>query len=134
MPIKNKLPLKAVAVPSASLVKTNVFDLFEYDYRTSVIRNLSGEVAFEMTNVEVPKQWSQIATVFLPKSIFVAKAQPMEVLVVKHPQKKHTAWRIAGEWVNVMILLQKRCTSFLRRLVFILNQMWFNSLQWFNGL
>ena len=40
----------------------NVFEQFEYDYRTSVIRNPSGEVVFEMTNVEVPKQWSQIAT------------------------------------------------------------------------
>ena len=27
-----------------------VFDLFEYDYRTSVIRNPSGEVVFEMNN------------------------------------------------------------------------------------
>ena len=33
----------------------NVFDQFEYDYRTSVIRNPSGEVVFEMNNVEVPK-------------------------------------------------------------------------------
>jgi hypothetical protein len=32
-----------------------VFDQFEYDYRTSVIRNPSGEVVFEMNNVEVPK-------------------------------------------------------------------------------
>ena len=38
------------------------FDMFEYDYRTSIIRNPSGEVVFEMTNVEVPKRWSQIAT------------------------------------------------------------------------
>jgi ribonucleoside-diphosphate reductase alpha chain len=40
--------------------KVNVFDLFEYDYRSSVIRNPSGETVFEMNNVEVPKQWSQI--------------------------------------------------------------------------
>ena len=40
----------------------SVYDQFEYDYRTSVIRNPSGEVVFEMNNVEVPKQWSQIAT------------------------------------------------------------------------
>ena len=32
----------------------NVFDLFEYDYRTSVIRNPNGEIVFEMNNVEVP--------------------------------------------------------------------------------
>ena len=40
----------------------NVYDMFEYDYRTSVIRNPSGEVVFEMNNVEVPKQWSRCAT------------------------------------------------------------------------
>ncbi len=48
----------------------NVFDLFEYDYRTSVIRNPSGEVVFEMNNVEVPKQWSQIATDILAQKYF----------------------------------------------------------------
>ena len=47
-----------------------VFDLFEYDYRTSVIRNPSGEVVFEMNNVEVPKQWSQIATDILAQKYF----------------------------------------------------------------
>jgi hypothetical protein len=49
---------------------TPVFDLFEYDYRTSVIRNPSGEVVFEMTNVEVPKGWSQIATDILAQKYF----------------------------------------------------------------
>ena len=29
----------------------SVFDQFEYDYRTSVIKNPSGEKVFEMTNV-----------------------------------------------------------------------------------
>src|SRR3569833_3122583 len=48
----------------------NVFDQFEYDYRTSVIRNPSGEVVFEMNNVEVPKQWSQIATDILAQKYF----------------------------------------------------------------
>ncbi|MGZ5136114.1 MAG: hypothetical protein ACXWCG_13235, partial [Flavitalea sp.] len=40
----------------------SVFDQFEYDYRSSIIRNPSGEIVFEMNNVEVPRQWSQIAT------------------------------------------------------------------------
>ena len=48
----------------------NVFDQFEYDYRTSVIRNPSGEIVFEMNNVEVPKQWSQIATDILAQKYF----------------------------------------------------------------
>jgi ribonucleoside-diphosphate reductase alpha chain len=48
----------------------NVFDQFEYDYRTSVIRNPTGEVVFEMNNVEVPRQWSQIATDILAQKYF----------------------------------------------------------------
>ena len=47
-----------------------VLDQFQYDYRTSVIRNPSGEVVFEMNNVEVPKGWSQIATDILAQKYF----------------------------------------------------------------
>jgi ribonucleoside-diphosphate reductase alpha chain len=92
----------------------NVFDLFEYDYRTSVIRNPSGEVVFEMTNVEVPKQWSQIATDILAQKYF----RKMEVLAVKLQQSKlHTVWQIAGECgVNVMVtLLQKKMHRFFMK-------------------
>jgi hypothetical protein len=49
---------------------TSPFDQFEYDYRTSIIRNPNGEVVFEMNNVEVPKQWSQIATDILAQKYF----------------------------------------------------------------
>src|ERR1700757_4211139 len=54
----------------------NVFDLFEYDYRSSVIRNPSGEVVFEMNNVEVPKHWSQIATDILAQKYFRKASVP----------------------------------------------------------
>lgn len=46
------------------------FEMFEYDYRTSVIKNPTGEVVFQMDNVEVPKQWSQIATDILAQKYF----------------------------------------------------------------
>ena len=46
------------------------FDMFAYDYRTSIIKNPTGEVLFEMNNVEVPKQWSQIATDILAQKYF----------------------------------------------------------------
>jgi len=49
------------------------FDQFEYDYRSSVIRNPSGEIVFEMTNVEVPKGWSQIATISWRRNISVRR-------------------------------------------------------------
>ena len=46
------------------------YDMFDYDYRTSVIKNPTGEVVFQMDNVEVPKQWSQIATDILAQKYF----------------------------------------------------------------
>lgn len=46
------------------------YDMFEYDYRTSVIKNTTGEVVFQMDNVEVPAQWSQIATDILAQKYF----------------------------------------------------------------
>ena len=35
------------------------YEMFEYDYRTSIIKNTSGEVVFQMDNVEVPKQYGE---------------------------------------------------------------------------
>jgi ribonucleoside-diphosphate reductase alpha chain len=46
------------------------FDLFEYDYRTSLIKDTKGEIVFQMENVEVPKHWSQIATDILAQKYF----------------------------------------------------------------
>ena len=44
--------------------------MFEYDYRASIIKNPTGEIVFQMDNVEVPKQWSQIATDILAQKYF----------------------------------------------------------------
>lgn len=46
---------------------TSPFDQFEYELRESVIKNPSGEKIFEMNDVEVPKNWSQIATDISPE-------------------------------------------------------------------
>ncbi|HMR84307.1 MAG TPA: vitamin B12-dependent ribonucleotide reductase [Niabella sp.] len=46
------------------------YDMFEYDYRTSLIKNPTGEVVFRLDDVEVPKQWSQIATDILAQKYF----------------------------------------------------------------
>ena len=118
----------------------NVYDQFEYDYRTSVIRNPSGEVVFEMNNVEVPKQWSQIATDILHKNIFEKQVfrNRMEQRAEKHLQNRlHIAWPIAGGFgANVMdyFASEKDAQVFYEEMVYcILNQMCVpNSPQWFN--
>ena len=48
----------------------SVYDLMEYDLRSSVIRNPKGDAVFEMHHVEVPKGWSQVATDILAQKYF----------------------------------------------------------------
>ena len=81
-----------------------VFDQFEYDYRSSVIRNPSGEVVFEMTNVEVPKGWSQIATDILAQKYFRKAGVPQpdgslgrETSVRQVAHRMANCWRVWGE-------------------------------------
>src|ERR1035437_7342825 len=79
--------------------KTSVFDRFEYDYRTSVIRNPNGEKVFEMTNVEVPRHWSQIATDILAQKYFrkAGVAQP-DGSTNRETSIKQVAHRLADCW------------------------------------
>jgi ribonucleoside-diphosphate reductase alpha chain len=75
----------------------NVYDMFEYDYRTSVIRNPSGEVVFEMNNVEVPKQWSQIATDILAQKYFRKAGVPQsDGSLGRETSAKQVAHRLAN--------------------------------------
>src|SRR3954465_15729414 len=46
------------------------YDMFQYDLRTSIIRNPNGEIKYEVKGVEVPQHWSQIATDILAQKYF----------------------------------------------------------------
>jgi ribonucleoside-diphosphate reductase alpha chain len=118
----------------------NVFDQFEYDYRTSVIRNPSGEVVFEMNNVEVPKQWSQIATDILAQKYFRKAGVPQadgstgrETSVKQVAHRMANCWRVWGERYGYFASFDD-AQIFYEELVFsILNQACVpNSPQWFN--
>ncbi len=118
----------------------NVFDLFEYDYRTSVIRNPSGEIVFEMTNVEVPKQWSQIATDILAQKYFRKAGVPQpdgslgrETSAKQVAHRMANCWRVWGERYEYFAS-EKDAQVFYEELVYsILKQMCVpNSPQWFN--
>lgn len=119
---------------------TNVFDMFEYDYRTSVIKNPNGETVFEMNNVEVPKQWSQIATDILAQKYFRKAGVPQpdgtlgrETSAKQVAHRMANCWRVWGERYNYFAS-EKDATVFYEELVYsILNQMCVpNSPQWFN--
>lgn len=123
-----------------TIENVNVFDLFEYDYRTSVIRNPSGEVVFEMNNVEVPKQWSQIATDILAQKYFRKAGVPQadgslgrETSIKQVAHRMANCWKVWGERYGYFAS-EKDAQVFYEELVYsILNQMCVpNSPQWFN--
>src|SRR5579863_3589939 len=79
----------------------NVFDLFTYDYRSSVIRNPSGEVVFEMNNVEVPARWSQIATDILAQKYFRKAGVPQaDGSLGRETSARQVVRRLAGCWAD----------------------------------
>lgn len=118
----------------------SVFDQFQYDYRTSIIRNPTGEVVFEMNNVEVPKQWSQIATDILAQKYFRKAGVPQpdgstgrETSAKQVAHRLANCWKVWGEKYSYFASA-KDAQIFYEELVYsILNQMCVpNSPQWFN--
>jgi ribonucleoside-diphosphate reductase alpha chain len=114
--------------------------MFDYDYRTSVIKNPSGEVVFLMENVEVPKQWSQIATDILAQKYFRKAGVPQadgslgrETTVKQVAHRMAHCWRVWGERYDYFET-PKDAQIFYDELVYsILNQACVpNSPQWFN--
>ncbi len=116
------------------------YDMFEYDYRDSVIKNPTGEKVFEMNNVEVPKQWSQIATDILAQKYFRKAGVPQadgsvgrETSVKQVAHRMANCWRVWGERYGYFAT-EKDAQIFYEELAYsILNQSCVpNSPQWFN--
>lgn len=116
------------------------YELFDYDYRTSIIRNTNGEVVFEMNNVEVPSSWSQIATDILAQKYFRKAGVPQadgslsrETTIKQVAHRMANCWRVWGERYGYFAT-KKDAQVFYDELVFsILNQSCVpNSPQWFN--
>lgn len=116
------------------------YDMFEYDYRDSVIKNPNGEKVFEMNNVEVPKQWSQIATDILAQKYFRKAGVPQpdgssgrETSVKQVAHRMANCWRVWGERYGYFAS-EKDAQVFYDELVYsIINQACVpNSPQWFN--
>ncbi|PUZ27801.1 ribonucleoside-diphosphate reductase class II [Chitinophaga costaii] len=116
------------------------FDQFEYELRTSVIRNPSGDTVFEMNNVEVPKGWSQIATDILAQKYFRRAGVPQpdgtlgrETSVKQVVHRMTNCWKAWGEKYNYFATKQD-AQIFYEELVYtMLNQACVpNSPQWFN--
>ena len=116
------------------------YDMFEYDYRTSVIKNPTGEVVFQMDNVEVPKQWSQIATDILAQKYFRKAGVPKEdgttgreTTVKQVAHRLAHCWRVWGERYNYFATAEDAQVFYDELVYSILNQGCVpNSPQWFN--
>ncbi len=115
-------------------------DLYEYEYRTSVIKNPAGDEVFKMDNVEVPKDWSQVATDILAQKYFRKAGVPLEdgttgseTSVKQVAHRLADCWRTWGERYGYFAT-KKDAQVFYDELVFsILGQMAApNSPQWFN--
>ncbi|MGN7819803.1 vitamin B12-dependent ribonucleotide reductase [Chitinophaga sp. 22536] len=116
------------------------YEQFEYDLRSSVIRNPGGDVVFEMNNVEVPQRWSQIATDILAQKYFRKAGVPQEdgstgreTSVKQVVHRMANCWRAWGERYGYFAS-QEDAQVFYEELVYsMLNQACVpNSPQWFN--
>ena len=75
------------------------YDMFSYELRSSVIRNTGGDVVFEMNEVEVPRQWSQIATDILAQKYFRKAGVPQpDGTMGKESSAKQVVHRIVNCW------------------------------------
>ncbi|MBV7533928.1 vitamin B12-dependent ribonucleotide reductase [Chitinophaga sp. sic0106] len=116
------------------------YEQFEYDFRSSVIRNPGGDIVFEMNNVEVPAGWSQIATDILAQKYFRKAGVPQadgslgrETSVKQVVHRMANCWRVWGEKYGYFAS-PRDAQVFYDELVYcMLNQGCVpNSPQWFN--
>ncbi len=87
------------------------FDMVEYDKRTSVIREPDGTVVFEMKDIEIPREWSQVATDIVAQKYFRKTGVPQydtdgqqkmnadgSPVLGPETSMKQVAHRLAGTW------------------------------------
>jgi ribonucleoside-diphosphate reductase alpha chain len=116
------------------------YDMFAYDYRSSVIKNPSGEVIFQLDNVEVPAQWSQIATDILAQKYFRKAGVPQpdgtlgrETSIRQVAHRMAHCWRVWGERYGYFATPDDARVFYEELVYSILNQSCApNSPQWFN--
>jgi len=128
------------------------YDLFQYTFRSSTLRNPDGSMVFEMDDIEVPSQWSQMATDILAQKYFRKTGVPQYDKKGKQKKDKNgkpvlgpetsikqVVHRLAGTWrywgeENNYFSSKEDAQNFYDELVYMLmNQMTApNSPQWFN--
>ncbi len=78
---------------------TDVFSTVTYEKRTSRISNPDGKVVFEMTDAEIPKAWSQLATDIMVSKYFRKAGVPQpDGTTGPERSAKQVIHRLAGCW------------------------------------
>lgn len=116
------------------------YDEFNYELRSSVIRNPSGDTVFEMNNVEVPQEWSQVATDVVAQKYFRKAGVPQEdgsdgheTSIKQVAHRMANCWRQWGEQYGYFNS-EKDAQIFYDELVYMIIGQYAapNSPQWFN--
>lgn len=128
------------------------FASVQYEFRSSVIKDSDGSTVFEMNNVEVPEQWSQVATDIMAQKYFRKAGVPQynadgtpaknadgspvlgsETSVKQSVHRLAGCWRFWGEKYGYFAS-ERDAKIFYDELVYmLLHQMVApNSPQWFN--
>jgi len=130
----------------------DVYSMFTYEKRSSILRNPDGSVVFEADNIEVPAHWSQMASDILAQKYMRRTGVPQydengkpildkdgKQILGSENSIKQVAHRLAGTWQDWGIKYNyfhtpKDAEIFYDELVYMLiNQMGApNSPQWFN--
>src|SRR3989339_1756179 len=76
---------------------TSPYDQFSYTTKSSILRNTDGSVVFKMDEVEVPSQWSQVATDILAQKYFRKTGVPQYTKDGKAITDKSGKQKLGGE-------------------------------------
>ncbi len=139
----------------------NPFDMVEYEKRSSVIREPDGTVVFEMKDIEIPKQWSQVATDIIAQKYFRKAGVPQYTddgtpkllddgspMLGPETSVKQPIHRLVGTWKywgekygyfaspqDAQIFYDELVVMLLKQMVAPNSPQWFNTgLQWAYGI
>jgi len=139
----------------------NPFDMVEYEKRVSAIREPDGTIVFEMKDIEIPKDWSQVATDIIAQKYFrktnVPQINPDGTLQIdangspvlgSETSVKQTIHRLVGTWrywgekygyfaspEDAQIFYDELVVMHLKQMVAPNSPQWFNiGLNWAYGI
>ena len=137
------------------------FDMVDYEMRSSVIREPDGTVVFELKDIEIPVQWSQVATDIIAQKYFRKAGVPQyntdgsaklnadgSPMLGAETSVKQTIHRLVGTWrfwgerygyfatkKDAQVFYDELVVMLLRQMAAPNSPQWFNTgLNWAHGI